>query len=294
MSTLKMVQSAENSMVCDVNTGICAPADLDDSGFMAPAPKADWELVYVGDPMCSSCWAIAPTVSELPKWAAEQGAKFSIISGGLRPGGGDPWDDKFRGFLRQHWIEMAELSGQPFKLGLLDREHFNYDTEPSARAVVVVRSMLGESDENAQKLTAFFQELQHRFSTAQILGVGGERQPIANATIIATPAAADLRPGVLRRPPPLPEDPAWQVAASTDDEGRFVLPDLPLGNIRLVVVAPASERLETVVRVAGQADLTLPDDVSGIAAQEPEYRESATLGSRASASGTPTRGSGAR
>lgn len=163
MSTLKMVQGAENSMVCDVNTGICAPADLDDAGFMAPAPKADWELVYVGDPMCSSCWAIAPTVSELPKWAAEQGAKFSIISGGLRPGGGDAWDDKFRGFLRQHWIEMAELSGQPFKLGLLDREHFNYDTEPSARAVVVVRSMLGESDENAQKLTVFFQELQHRF-----------------------------------------------------------------------------------------------------------------------------------
>ena len=163
MSKLKLHPSADSGMVCDVNTGICAPADLDDAGFMAPAASADWELVYVGDPMCSACWGIAPTVSKLPAWTAQQGAKFSILLGGLRPGGGDAWDEKFRNFLRQHWTEMAAHSGQPFELGLMDRDRFNYDTEPSARAVVVVRSMLGEGDANSSQLADFFQDLQHRF-----------------------------------------------------------------------------------------------------------------------------------
>src|SRR5690625_802547 len=163
MSKLKLVEGAGSGVVCDVNTGICAPADLGAGDFSSPAPSADWELIYVGDPLCSACWGVAPTVSQLPQWAAEQGAKFSIVVGGLRPGGGDAWDDKFRAFLRQHWTEMAEHSGQPFELGLLDREQFNYDTEPSARAVVVARAMLGAGDPNAKQLTEFFQDLQHRF-----------------------------------------------------------------------------------------------------------------------------------
>lgn len=163
MSNLKLLQNADSNVVCDVNTGICAPADLDDAGFMAPDPKADWELIYIGDPMCSACWGVAPMVSKLPAWTAEQGATFSILAGGLRPGGGDAWDEKFRGFLRQHWIDMAAHSGQPFELGLMDREHFNYDTEPSARAVVVVRAMLGEGDPNSEQLTQFFKDVQQRF-----------------------------------------------------------------------------------------------------------------------------------
>lgn len=163
MSKLKLMEGAGSGVVCDVNTGICAPADLDADGFMSPVAKADWELIYVGDPMCSACWGVAPTVSQLPDWVGQQGGTFSILVGGLRPGGGDAWDDKFRGFLRQHWVEMAEHSGQPFELGLLDRDEFNYDTEPSARAVVVARALLAESDPSSAKLTGFFQELQHRF-----------------------------------------------------------------------------------------------------------------------------------
>ncbi len=163
MSDLKLIHNTDNGVSCDVTTGICAPADLDASGFIAPAPQADWELVYVGDPMCSACWGVAPMVSKLPAWTAEQGAKFSILAGGLRPGAGDPWDEKFRSFLRQHWTDVAAHSGQPFELGLMDRDHFNYDTEPSARAVVVVRAMLGDADSNAEQLTGFFQDLQYRF-----------------------------------------------------------------------------------------------------------------------------------
>ncbi len=163
MSTLKQIQGTASGISCDVNTGICAPADLDDAGFMAPAAKPDWELIYVGDPMCSACWGIANTVNQLPDWVIDQGAQFSILVGGLRPGGGDKWDEGFRNFLRQHWTEVAELSGQPFELGLMDREHFDYDTEPSARAVVVARSMLGEVDASGRQLTSFFQDLQHRF-----------------------------------------------------------------------------------------------------------------------------------
>ena len=41
--------------------------------------------------------------------------------------------------LDSHWAHVTEASGQPFHPGLKDREGFVYDTDPAARAVVVLR-----------------------------------------------------------------------------------------------------------------------------------------------------------
>lgn len=106
--------------------------------------------------MCSWCWGIAQHLGKL-KDAFEGQVQFEIVMGGLRNGGGDAWDDKMKGFLREHWEHVHKASGQPFSFALLDREEFNYDTEPSCRAVRVVRDM------DATKEYLFLKAVQHHF-----------------------------------------------------------------------------------------------------------------------------------
>jgi putative protein-disulfide isomerase len=79
------------------------------------------------------------------------------VLGGLRPGGGDAWNEEFKGFLRHHWEEVTARSGQPFGTKLFDRDTFNYDTEPPCRAVVVARAMAPAVE------SRFFELTQHRF-----------------------------------------------------------------------------------------------------------------------------------
>ncbi|MFY0601701.1 MAG: DsbA family protein [Cyclobacteriaceae bacterium] len=128
---------------CDPITGECTPADL---GDFQPAivKETDKEIIYVGDPMCSWCWGISNHLKELKSHFSQY--KFSIVAGGLRPGGGDPWDDNFKSFLMHHWKEVTERSGQPFGYDLFDREEFHYDTEPACRAVVASRKWMSENE----------------------------------------------------------------------------------------------------------------------------------------------------
>ena len=70
-------------------------------------------IIYVGDPLCSWCWGISPHLSKLKAHYKEE-MEFEILLGGLRPGGGEKWNDQFKNFLRQHWEHVTELSGQPF------------------------------------------------------------------------------------------------------------------------------------------------------------------------------------
>ena len=115
------------------------------------------KLIYFGDPMCSWCWGISPQLFELEYAAAEQGIPFRLVMGGLRPGGGDPWNEQFTGFLRHHWEEVNQKSGQPFNQDLLGTDFFQYDTEPSFRAVVIVRDM------HPALSHRFYEYVQHHF-----------------------------------------------------------------------------------------------------------------------------------
>lgn len=114
------------------------------------------KLIYFGDPMCSWCWGIANNLEQV-KTAFADRVDFELVLGGLRPGGGDAWDGKMKEFLRTHWKHVHEASGQPFNYDLLEWDEFNYDTEPSCRAVRVVR------DIHPQKEFAFFHAVQHKF-----------------------------------------------------------------------------------------------------------------------------------
>jgi putative protein-disulfide isomerase len=127
-----------------------------------PVPEHN-NLIFVGDPMCSWCWGIAPALEELRRYCAKQNLAFVIVVGGLRPGGGTPWNDNFKDFLRHHWGEVEKRSGQTFGTALLDKEYFDYDTEPACRAVVVARAMLHATDPDGARLLGFFTAIQKKF-----------------------------------------------------------------------------------------------------------------------------------
>jgi hypothetical protein len=94
-------------------------------------------------------------------------------------------------------------------------------------------------------------------STGELHGrlrVAGSRTPLAAIKILVVEAPADATPG---RPAREPLDPAavtWIREVETDDEGRFELDALPIGKVRVVVVAPGYDRLEQWAEVASQTD----------------------------------------
>lgn len=146
------------SVFCDPATGLCTLEPLAATTDTDVQPLRDGvAIVYVGDPLCSWCWGISPALQELRLRAAAVGIPFRIVVGGLRPGGGDAWTPQFHEFLRHHWEEVHDRSGQPFSYGLFEREAFNYDTEPSCRAVVTARTM------NPAAEHRFFERVQHHF-----------------------------------------------------------------------------------------------------------------------------------
>lgn len=105
--------------------------------------------------MCSWCWGIAPTLHSI---AARDDVDTRVVVGGLRPGpSAEPLDGRMRRFLAHHWDKVAEVSGQPFDHGVLDRENWVYDTELPAIAVTTMRH-LAES-----QTVGFFTHLQQAF-----------------------------------------------------------------------------------------------------------------------------------
>jgi putative protein-disulfide isomerase len=149
---------------CDPSTGVCeiAPA----SGEIAR--QTDLQrvaVIYIGDPMCSWCWGVSPAVSEIEQFCADQQVGFSLRVGGLRPGGGDPWNASFRNFLRHEWQAIHQRTGQPFGFQLLDRASYNYDTEPACCAVVAARTMIQERPRATSILVSFFAAVQKKFYT---------------------------------------------------------------------------------------------------------------------------------
>ncbi len=113
------------------------------------------KIVYVGDPMCSWCYGFAPELEKIVE-QYEGEVELELVTGGLRPYFDKPISE-MKDFLSHHWEDVNKASGQPFKYDILDRSDLVYDTEPSCRAVVVVRSM------DAAKEFEFFKLAQEAF-----------------------------------------------------------------------------------------------------------------------------------
>lgn len=97
------------------------------------------KIIYVGDPMCSWCYGIAPEYTKLlERFDGE--LEFELVMGGLRPYNTQTMPE-LKDFLKEHWHEVNERSGQEFSYGILDDANITYDTEPPSRATVVVRHL---------------------------------------------------------------------------------------------------------------------------------------------------------
>lgn len=152
-----MSQTREIEVLCDPETGLCKIPELSNQSGSTIDLKSDEEIIYIGDPMCSWCWGISPQLNALQRYGQQKGIPFTLVMGGLRPGGGDEWNSDFKTFLKHHWEEVNKRSGQPFGFDLFNREFFNYDTEPACRAVVTIRTMAPE------KVLSFYELVQHSF-----------------------------------------------------------------------------------------------------------------------------------
>jgi putative protein-disulfide isomerase len=114
------------------------------------------EIIAVIDPMCSWCWGFEPELQKL-KSAVEADTKFSIIAGGLRGKNSQAWDSNFKNFLATYWNDVQKQTSQEFNFSLLNKQHFDYNTEPSCRAIVCVREL------DVSKVFVVLQALQKAF-----------------------------------------------------------------------------------------------------------------------------------
>ena len=95
-------------------------------------------LIYIGDTMCSWCHGFANELTAIKDKHPE--LEFRLVMGGLRPYNTEKAID-MADFLREHWVEINQRTGQPFSFDILEDPDFIYDTEPASRAVVVARMM---------------------------------------------------------------------------------------------------------------------------------------------------------
>ena len=145
------------------NDGVC--------GIEKPTNKEELELkndlilYYIGDPMCSWCWGFSNILKDVQEFCTKNGINFNLLLGGLRVGGGDVWSEEFKNFLRTEWGNIGKITGQKFVFDLFDKESFNYDTEPSCRAIFVARILLNSYNDNNKKVLEFFSAVQSKFYT---------------------------------------------------------------------------------------------------------------------------------
>lgn len=149
---------------CDPVTGVCLLPEQEASIDSAkPVTGKALAVRYIGDPMCSWCWGISPTVGAIEAFCEAKGIEFSLTMGGLRAGGGDLWNVAFKNFLRKEWRHIAQKTGQPFSFALLERPHFDYDTEPACRAVATIKRLQARNHLPASNTLKFFSAIQYKF-----------------------------------------------------------------------------------------------------------------------------------
>jgi putative protein-disulfide isomerase len=120
------------------------------------APTAGKRIVYVADPMCSWCWGFSPVIAAIDD-AFGEAAPLRLVVGGLRAGETRAMDAKSKAYVRHHWEQVHETTGQPFRFDFFERDGFVYDTEPACRAAVAVRNLAPDST------LAYFKAVQRGF-----------------------------------------------------------------------------------------------------------------------------------
>ena len=104
-----------------------------------PSTNPEAVVYYVHDPMCSWCWALAPTLKQLQARMPE-GVEFRRLLGGLAPDTDEPMSDELREMVQGSWrrilqhVPETELNFA-FWTDCVPRR----STYPSCRAVIAAR-----------------------------------------------------------------------------------------------------------------------------------------------------------
>lgn len=102
-------------------------------------------MYYFTDPMCSWCYGFSPEVKKLKENYKD--IDLEIISGGFSPYSKQVVDEEYKYFLAYHWNNVNARSGQFFDHSMkFISDSFRYDTEPSSRALMVIKELFPKQD----------------------------------------------------------------------------------------------------------------------------------------------------
>lgn len=102
------------------------------------------EIVYVQDALCGWCYGLTPIIDKLRNHYHDDELTITPVHGGLWPGArAKAMDKSLVSHLRSGMPKVTELTGQvfgdQFHKKIVSNSKFIYDTEPAARAGIVVR-----------------------------------------------------------------------------------------------------------------------------------------------------------
>ncbi len=97
-------------------------------------------LFYVHDPMCSWCWAFAPTWAEIKQNLPEH-IKVRYLLGGLAPASNEPMTSAMQAAISGYWRTiMQKVPGTQFNFDFWEKCEPRRSTYPSCRAVIAARN----------------------------------------------------------------------------------------------------------------------------------------------------------
>lgn len=103
------------------------------------------KMFYFTDAMCSWCYGFSPVIKQLKNEYPE--IDLQIISGGFSPGSKQKVDEEYKDFLEFHWNNVNQRSGQYFDHSMkFVSDTFQYDTEPSSRALTTIQQLIPNKD----------------------------------------------------------------------------------------------------------------------------------------------------
>lgn len=118
------MENNNNSMICDLETGVCGVASEENMEIVDFTPlQKTIDVYYVTDPICSHCWALEPVFR---RFTEQYGHYFNLhtVMGGLLEKWGDGPVDPANGIFGPadvvpHWREVGAHSRMPIDGSLM-------------------------------------------------------------------------------------------------------------------------------------------------------------------------------
>ena len=120
-----------------------------------PPTNTKAQLIYFGDPMCSTCYGITDELSVAIE-VLENTIDLRMVMGESNHSEYEPEID-LSDILRGNWQEIHQVSGKYFNYDILENMEVLLDSKPASRATMIVRSM------NPEKEFEFFKLIQESF-----------------------------------------------------------------------------------------------------------------------------------